>query len=172
MKQDKGLSDKQKAFCREYVKDFNGTQAAVRAGYAKRSAMQQAGAIMIKHDVQAEISRLVGEVLERDKISLEKRIFDYWMRRAFYDITDIVGLDGKLKITEEELHEKGLHVCIDSINKRVNERGIETVRYEFADKDEAVEHLQKYIQMIREKVEITGGFQIIKITDIEAQAIK
>ena len=28
------LTDKQRAFCIEYPKDFNGTQAAIRAGYS------------------------------------------------------------------------------------------------------------------------------------------
>ncbi|MDR3201498.1 MAG: terminase small subunit [Spirochaetales bacterium] len=161
MKQDKGLNEKQKAFCREYVKDFNITQAAARAGYSARSAHANGTRMMTNDGVQAEISRLVGEVLERDKVALEKKIFDYWMRRAFYDVTEIIDLDGKLKITDEELHERGLHVCIDSINTKKTAQGIESIKYEFANKDDAVEHLQKYIQMIRETVDFTGTINII-----------
>jgi D-tyrosyl-tRNA(Tyr) deacylase len=36
------LSPKQEAFCREYIVDWNGTQAAIRAGYAPGSAQDQA----------------------------------------------------------------------------------------------------------------------------------
>lgn len=34
----KKLTDKQKMFCKEYLIDFNGTQAAIRAGYSKKTA--------------------------------------------------------------------------------------------------------------------------------------
>ena len=32
------INDKQTRFCKEYVIDFNATQAAIRAGYSKKSA--------------------------------------------------------------------------------------------------------------------------------------
>ena len=32
------LNDQQEKFCREYLKDLNGTQAAIRAGYSKKTA--------------------------------------------------------------------------------------------------------------------------------------
>ena len=34
------LTEKQKRFCDEYLIDLNATQAAIRAGYSKRSARQ------------------------------------------------------------------------------------------------------------------------------------
>ena len=33
-----GLNDKQRLFAAEYLKDFNATQAAARAGYSKKTA--------------------------------------------------------------------------------------------------------------------------------------
>ncbi|WP_426292005.1 terminase small subunit [Dyadobacter endophyticus] len=36
--EEKGLTNKQVQFCREYLVDFNGAQAAIRAGYAVKSA--------------------------------------------------------------------------------------------------------------------------------------
>ena len=33
-----GLTDKQRRFCDEYLCDMNATQAAIRAGYSKRTA--------------------------------------------------------------------------------------------------------------------------------------
>ena len=32
------LNEKQKKFCREFIIDFNGTQAAIRAGYSKKNS--------------------------------------------------------------------------------------------------------------------------------------
>ncbi|MDR2134607.1 MAG: terminase small subunit [Treponema sp.] len=162
------LNDKQAAFCREYVRDCNGNQAAIRAGYAAKNAGQTASKLLRISKVREEISRLLGEILQESKIPLEKKIFDYWTVRAFYDITEIVGLDGKVKLTEEELREKGLEVCIDSINRKVNAQGEETLTYKFADKDAAVEMLQKYIKMIREEITLVGDLPIIKIAEKSA----
>ena len=37
------LTTKQEMFCREYIIDFNATQAAIRAGYSKKTADQSGG---------------------------------------------------------------------------------------------------------------------------------
>ena len=36
------LTRKQELFCQEYIVDYNGTKAAIRAGYEERSARQMA----------------------------------------------------------------------------------------------------------------------------------
>ena len=40
------LTVRQDAFCREYLLDLNGTQAAIRAGYAPKSAQAQASRLL------------------------------------------------------------------------------------------------------------------------------
>jgi phage terminase small subunit len=145
------LNEKQRLFVIEYLKDFNATQAAINAGYSKKTARSIGQENLTKPDIQAEISRQVDVLLKQAKIPLEKQIFEFWMKRAFYDLTEIVDLNGVLKLTEEELRAKGQHVCIDSINKKINAQGKTMMVYQFADKDKAVEMLQKYIQMIREQ---------------------
>ena len=52
------LTDKQKRFCREYIKDFIGTQAAIRAGYSVRSAQEIASANMRKPHIRKRIWKL------------------------------------------------------------------------------------------------------------------
>lgn len=49
------LTPKQLAFCREYIKDHNGTQAAIRAGYSKKTANEQASQNLAKLNIQAKI---------------------------------------------------------------------------------------------------------------------
>ncbi|MDR1240018.1 MAG: terminase small subunit [Treponema sp.] len=160
-----GLNDKQAAFCREYVKDCNGAQAAIRAGYAPKNAEVTAAKLLRLVKVRDEISALLGELLQEAKIPLERKIFDYWMIRAFYDITEIISVNGVMKLSDEELRAKGLHVCIDSINQKVSAQGETIITYKFADKDRAAEMLQKYIRMIREEVTIKGDIPVIKIAE-------
>lgn len=42
----KALKAKQRMFAREYLRDSNGTQAAIRAGYSKKTAQEQASRLM------------------------------------------------------------------------------------------------------------------------------
>jgi phage terminase small subunit len=153
--------------------DFKNATGAYKKAYPKasvESARREASRLLTNVDIQKIISETIVEILEKDKIPLEKRIFDYWMKRAFYDITEIIDVKGEIKLTNEELREKGLTVCIDSINKKINSQGIETITYEFADKDKAADMLEKYIQMIKPKmqeVKISGNVAIAPET-IEA----
>jgi phage terminase small subunit len=52
------LTNKQRAFVAEYPKDWNGTQAAIRAGYAARTANRTACVLLTKHDIQAAIAEI------------------------------------------------------------------------------------------------------------------
>jgi len=153
------LNTQQKHFCIEYLKDWNGAQAAIRAGYSKKAAKEQSSRLLTNANIQEEIKEQIRQFLDKAKVPLEKKILDYWLVRAFYNIMDIVNLDGTLKLKEgqtqaqkeEELRQNGLYVCIDSINRKVSPQGIVTIQYKWADKDEAVTMLQKYIGMIKEE---------------------
>lgn len=55
------LTAKQQRFCDEYLIDLNATQAAIRAGYSKRSARQTAVKNMSKAVIQEYIDRRMAE---------------------------------------------------------------------------------------------------------------
>ena len=52
------LTAKQERFCQEYVIDSNGTQAAIRVGYAERSAQMQSSRLLSKDIVRSRVARL------------------------------------------------------------------------------------------------------------------
>lgn len=83
------LNDKQRAFCREYIIDFNQTQAAIRAGYAKKSANVTSSRLLTNANIQQEISRLVKERADRTDITAD-RVVEQLARIAFMDIKTIV----------------------------------------------------------------------------------
>lgn len=70
------LEEKQKMFCREYLVDFNGTQAAIRAGYSKKTANEQASRLLTKVNVQAYLKKLIENRNERTKITQDEVIAD------------------------------------------------------------------------------------------------
>lgn len=63
-----GHTPQQQAFVREYMVDFNGTQAAMRAGYAKKSAGVSASKLLRQATIQAAIREQVKHRNERLEI--------------------------------------------------------------------------------------------------------
>jgi phage terminase small subunit len=59
------LTPKQERFVQEYLIDLNATQAAIRAGYSKRSAMELAYQLLHKTSVQAAIQKALDERSQR-----------------------------------------------------------------------------------------------------------
>ena len=56
------LTEKQKAFCREYIRDWNGKRAAEAAGYSENSAKEIASQNLTKENVKAYIEELKGDL--------------------------------------------------------------------------------------------------------------
>ena len=54
------LTPKQSAFVREYLIDLNATQAAIRAGYSKKSANEFAGQLMAKPHIKAAVAAAIA----------------------------------------------------------------------------------------------------------------
>lgn len=70
------LNERQLAFVKEYLTDLNGTQAAIRAGYAAKGAEVTASKLLTNPKVAAEIARQTKarfEKLDIDADALLKR---------------------------------------------------------------------------------------------------
>lgn len=67
----KTLSDKQIAFCDEYLIDMNATQAAIRAGYSEKTAKQQGSRLLTNVDVQEYLASKSKQRSEKSGITAE-----------------------------------------------------------------------------------------------------
>ena len=70
------LNEKQKQFCEEYIIDLNGTQAAISAGYSKKTANRIASELLTKLDIQEYICELKNKRSERVKYSQDELMRD------------------------------------------------------------------------------------------------
>lgn len=61
--------ERQEKFCREYLLDADGPKAAIRAGYAERSAARQSEALLSKPDVNTRILELQTALIESGTLS-------------------------------------------------------------------------------------------------------
>ena len=160
-------------FVRYYIEqDFRDATGAYQRAYSEASeatAAANSSRLLKDAKVQEALAEELSAVLAEKRRPLEKRILDTWIIRAFYDPTEIIDLKGQLKITEKELRRRGLQVCIDSINLKRDQRGREFIEYKLADRDKALDMLQRYIAMIREpeknlNVNVSGGVLRVKET--------
>lgn len=63
------LNPKQQDFCREYLIDLNGKQAAIRAGYSQKTAEVQASRLLSLAKVQAYLKTVMDERSKRTEIT-------------------------------------------------------------------------------------------------------
>ena len=60
---------KHERFCQEYVFDYNGTQAAIRAGYSANSTRQHSVKLLSNASILARVRELQSEQVERLAVS-------------------------------------------------------------------------------------------------------
>lgn len=109
------LTDKQRLFCVLYVRCFNATKAAIKAGYSRDTAMEQGYQLLQKPSVRKEITRLKQNRMNRELLD-EHDIFQKYMDIAFADITDyvsfgreevqVMGAFGPVQVEDPETKEK------------------------------------------------------------------
>ena len=90
------FTPKQRAFVQEYLKDLNGTQAAVRAGYSSRTANEQASRLLANVNIQEAVAKAKAERSNRTQ-----RDADWVLKRLAQemeaDVSDLYDESGALK---------------------------------------------------------------------------
>ena len=139
------LEEKQKMFCKEYLVDFNGTQAAIRAGYSKKTANEQASRLLAKVNVQTYLKQLIEKRNERTKITQDEVI------------ADIIKVKDRCMQNEAVLDKEGNETGIwkfdsNGANKALDMLMKHTGGYETDNKQKAFN-----ISVNREAVEVEGN---------------
>ncbi len=171
----KKLEPKQIRFCEEYIVDRNGAQAAIRAGYSPKTAIEQASRLLTKAHVQQYLNELIREQADRTKIKAD-RVLNEIGKLAFSDIRKIFDADGKL-LPAHMLPDE-IAASIASIEVVTNiipgTKPVEveyTSKIKFWDKRGSLELLGKHLKLFTEKVEHTGkDGEPLEITDTQAIA--
>lgn len=155
------LTDKQRLFCLYYVKSFNATMAAIKAGYSKDTAYQIGHENLRKPEISAEIKRLKGRMQEDVYVSAIDVLNEY-IKIAFSDITDFVSF-GKREI-QVDVDEDGNPVTsevnyVDFNDSKVIDgtlisevkQGRDGISIKLVDKMKALEKLEQYFDLFPDK---------------------
>ena len=89
---EKELRPKEKIFISEYLKDFNATQAAIDAGYSKKTAKVIGYEILTKPHIQDAIKKQVDAILSDNK-GLALKIVKECEKIAFSKLDDFLEFD-------------------------------------------------------------------------------
>jgi phage terminase small subunit len=68
----KKFTPRQRLFVLEYLKDLNATQAAIRAGYAQRTANKQGPRLLVNAGIKAAIAREQKKREQRIEVTVDK----------------------------------------------------------------------------------------------------
>lgn len=71
------LNELQEKFCHEYVVDYNGTKAAIRAGYSEKTAAAQASRLLKNVNILSRVRAIQIEEYEKMSITPEAVILKF-----------------------------------------------------------------------------------------------
>jgi len=149
------LTPKQERFCQEYKIDLNGTQAAIRAGYSKKTANEQAAQLLAKLSIQNRIKELQQEIAERNKLKADD-VIEELRKIGFMTIDELFTDNGTLK-EPWELSEKAkaavssIKVTRKSCKDKDDEDLDETVEVKLWDKGKALIALGNHLGIFDKK---------------------
>lgn len=154
-----GLTAKQEAFCREYLIDLNATQAAIRAGYSKKTAEWQGPQLLTKTHVSAAIQEGIKKRSDRTETTADMVVAQL-VRFSFSDIRKIFNESGSLKSIHDLPDDVAAAVMsIEVVEKLggLDAEGNRQVEYvhkiRLVDKVKPIELLGKHLGMWAEKRE-------------------
>lgn len=89
------LTPKQQRFVEEYLLDHNGTKAAIRAGYSKHTANEQAAGLLAKPSIRIEVDARIEERKKRSILTLDRLDLEL-ARLGFSDSRKLLDADGNI----------------------------------------------------------------------------
>lgn len=168
MKTERGevqLTPKQKLFCEYYIYDWNGTKAAIKAGYSKYTARSIAAENLTKPYIQAYISEIQKDLAKIAGISRLKVLQEH-QKLAFSSIADLHDTWITRKKFESLTNEQ--RACIAEISTQLkttrNEDGTlsenEYVKIKLYDKQKSLDAISKMLGYNEpDKIEHSGELQ-------------
>lgn len=129
---DNGLTVKQQLFADEYLKDLNGKQAAIRAGYSEHTAKAIANKLLTVADLKLYIGKILKSI-QNSKIADATEVEQYLTSAMRNELTEEIiafapdgnplkvtkGLAGREKIKAAELMARRHGLLTDNLKQEI-----------------------------------------------------
>lgn len=155
------ISPRQQRFIEEYLVDLNGTQAAIRAGYAPAAAEVQASRLLRNVKIQVEVDRLKLARSQRVEVTSDT-VLGELLKLATCDIGAAFNADGSLKPIHEIPEATRRAISAVEVDELFEGHGKEreqvgyTRKIKFWAKPECLIALGKHLKLFTERIEHTG----------------
>lgn len=141
------MTPRQEKFCVEYLIDLNATQAAIRAGYSKRTADRIANQNLRKLEIQSRIKKMRDEYY--DKTIMSAKEVEYLLSKA-----------GRGELKEEV-------VVVEGVGDGFSESKIIKKRLSAKDRIKALELMGKRHHLFEDQDSKTGMEEVRIIDDTD-----
>lgn len=189
------LTEKQRLFCLYYIKSYNATMSAIKAGYAKDRAHVTGSELVRNSKVSGEIRRLKGRALQ-DLYIDALDVLEVYAKIAFADITEcvefgsvkqyvyvegqrMIGIYGDYLTQDVGYVNIKNHDEIDGALISEVKQGKEGISVKFHDKMKALDVLTKYFDLLpdnhKRKIEeanLALGKRRVAVTEKELELRK
>ena len=133
------LNPRQKRFCKEYLIDLNATQAAVRSGYSKKTATEQASRLLTNVNISQEVKKLVDARSVKTEIKADD-VLNEIKKMAFANMLDYMTPDNEggafidlSKLTRDQA--AAIHTLeVESYWDKHLKRLVKKIKFKLADK--------------------------------------
>lgn len=152
------MTPKQQRFVEEYLVDLNATQAAIRAGYSKKTANEQASRLLADVNISSAVAAKLNQRSEKVGITAE-RVLDEIAAMAFYDPADLTieRKDGKGAVViggingPDDIKNLPETVRRAIVGWKYTEHGFEV---KLADKSKALDQLARHLAIYNDKLNV------------------
>ena len=161
------LTLKQKMFCKEYIIDFNATQASIRAGYSVKTAQMIGSENLSKPMIQKRVAKLLKKRRKKYNLTAE-RVAEELGKLAFADSKDLYDENGRLLEPHELPDEVSATIASHkSSSYSVGGKDSDDVKtvdeYKRYSKEKALELLGRHFGMFSDKL-VTDNTHKIEVT--------
>ena len=150
-------------FAREYVKDLNGTRAAIAVGYSAKTADAAASRLLSNVKVQTLVATLTKKHADKLDLSAEK-VLSELSRMGFSNFLDYVNIteEGDAFVDLSSLtQEQAAAIQEVTVNEYVEGKGkharkVKRTKLKLVDKIRSLDLLGRHLKLFTEKVEVSG----------------
>ena len=143
------LTPKQAMFVIEYLKDMNGTQAAIRAGYSEKTAQEIASENLAKPIIQEAIQEQMDARAGRAMITAD------WVLNSMRKVAERC-LQAQPVMYFDKVSKKMKQQMEIVIDENGNEKKVGVYAFDSQGANKALENLGKNLKLLTDKKEISG----------------
>lgn len=151
---DKPLTPKQIFFCKEYLIDLNGAQAARRAGFNPKTADVTASQLLVKPNIQALIVKLKEQRAVRIEVTADEVLREL-KRIGFANMRDFAKWDSdQVTLEDSELLTEDQTAAVQTLSQTTTKDG-GSIRFQLHDKPKALELMARHLGILHDKIAVS-----------------